>query len=1073
MDKKKGQRSKKGKLHKCPTCGKRFNSEALKLHQKSHLGDQRHKCYKCEKTFKLRHELKKHEAGHIPKKPFRCDICFSGFSEKSALTEHHKWYDADIPRECTICGKCTFSKALHKHMRVHSEERKFVCDVCGFRFEQKVMLTVHKRRHSEIKRYACDECPKRFVQRTEMVVHKRTHSKNKMFKCKNCHKSYTSRSYQKEHEKECVNGVLNRYPCHICGKQLRHKNYLKVHLYKHTGEKKHQCETCGKKFFEKTVLKQHKRIHTKEKPYKCDVCDMRFGWQCAKKSHMTTHTGEKPHKCTICDRRFSHVMQLKSHQRVHSDERPYTCKTCGMKFKCRNALGVHMRIHTGEKRYKCNICGKAFTQTSTLKKHSKSHVGDNLHKCDTCGIGFKQFKSLREHWPVHSEGKPYICVVCREAFAQESSLKEHKKIHVGERRFSCSHCGRKFVEKCNMMRHEKLHLAERPKFTCHICGCSYTRKYVLKDHLTEHLENPYEIKKQTAVVKQDNAKKRDKNKTANHNKKKNAKKKKSSTKTHEKESNNLNEKTKPSGDGLKKYVRCGMCGMKFSRKDACNEHEKMHRKALTCTLCNKKFSLVSTYKMHQKFHADKKRHKCDTCGKLFFLKQTLKHHQKTHVEKIVPTGSRGEEFLKNSSKKKCSQNELDNNQTGSPTNCEKGVAACDRVETNLSDEMDVSSVEDREAACLQQDVTNRTQVSEAEDVHNVEQMENNDRVTYPTLFRALTSNNEKDSLPQSALSDEIDNDINVSDSPADEEDVCLPQNNTDLEPADEEDVCLPQNNTDLEPADEDTSQNQDESAGHNRTVSETGGRSATSKPNVLPRFRKEAVLGGRSLSELAAAWARFQASKPNTGGNVPSKSRQNKTRAALTGEQSVSSRNVLLKLVQKHGLASAVVIDIPRCDNYLSSVPKTETNEPSREADDGLRSGMHVRYTPLNQEESEMNEQTTDEIKIEDEILPSTSGANLIDQDVTQTVPIETDINNATNNENNIHQNSQSQKKSYNCGPCHIKYENTMLYIMHLGFHGAQGLFQCSVCQQICKDSVEFNVHIRSHPLSCDKIELE
>ncbi|KFM71028.1 Zinc finger protein 16, partial [Stegodyphus mimosarum] len=36
--------------------------------------------------------------------------------------------------------------------------------------------------------------------------------------------------------------------CDICGKSFRYKEYLKKHIFTHTGEKPYKCNLCSKAF---------------------------------------------------------------------------------------------------------------------------------------------------------------------------------------------------------------------------------------------------------------------------------------------------------------------------------------------------------------------------------------------------------------------------------------------------------------------------------------------------------------------------------------------------------------------------------------------------------------------------------------------------------------------------------------------------------------------------------------------------------------------------------------------------------------------------------------------------------
>ncbi|XP_055701310.1 transcription factor grauzone-like [Phlebotomus papatasi] len=283
---------------KCSICSEPFETFLkLKAHTLSvHNEEAIVVC--CDRELKNRTRLVNHLNSHINPNKFKCTQCDSkGFLTETGLNLHI--LSTHSPRE------------LHK----------FKCEKCPRTFITGSRLNRHQHTHLEEKEknIKCPQCDKAFSLDCVMKAHLRTHDESAKFICEICAKIFKTKCDYNVHMKDNhSNTAAPKFCCPKCGKMLKKKKLLQIHIERHNeaGEI-FKCNMCGKEAPNRFALKNHIQFsHIKVRKYACHLCGKAFKKPLGLKEHIATHSASQMlYTCLFCPKQFNSNANKYTHQK--------------------------------------------------------------------------------------------------------------------------------------------------------------------------------------------------------------------------------------------------------------------------------------------------------------------------------------------------------------------------------------------------------------------------------------------------------------------------------------------------------------------------------------------------------------------------------------------------------------------------------------------------------------------------------------------------------------------------------------------------------------------------------------
>ncbi|MCL4139266.1 UNVERIFIED_CONTAM: hypothetical protein GTU68_066511 [Idotea baltica] len=444
--------------------------------------DQLYECRVCSFNSVDPEKLKSHIIKlHVTKKEKSEPVSLGNLQE-----ELEKLIDKKVPRKVMMEDGVTLGRDVNSKMR-------YVCALCNRIYTSKYSLERHVRCHTLEKPYNCDVCNFTSSYREHMMrhmtsVHLIVHSnvpKVKYVPRKKRDHDDSREDSREEESNDAADGekrrniLRERFECAVCGLRATHKTDLIDHIKsKHPNAHIESLENNDGSKVHLIVTVAKKPRPTKRLTIHCSYCFHIFHDTWKYKVHLRSHTGVKPFQCSLCDMKATSKMTVRDHiHRKHKQAedakiilrtvsidgsveevalpvpwREFKCEHCNQQFNDNYDLKLHkQKNHKDALPFFCMVCShKELTKAGMIVHCTSQHKDDDLDSIimrngKPCKIG-----------PVNIP----TCDICKKAFSYRSQLNIHLKVHTGEKSFNCDHCDYKTNLKKNLENHlQKVHFA--------------------------------------------------------------------------------------------------------------------------------------------------------------------------------------------------------------------------------------------------------------------------------------------------------------------------------------------------------------------------------------------------------------------------------------------------------------------------------------------------------------------------------------------------------------------------------------------------------------------------------------
>lgn len=504
----------------CPRCDLVFKSESkLKIHLISHSNESLHQCPLCSLRYKRTSDLNRHM-----KRKHNTRLRDFTMSEQDeplnlCVKRPRLQNDEDQPLDLSVkpiaptrrfsqasvmapenlkCSHCSYlakwPSDLHRHMLVHSVEKRFKCTYCHRRYKYKFDLNMHLRKMHKVAAGrtkvpllsevgAIELSP----QDAPIVMPGNSLSVSTVSPAPPNGPQDLSEMSPFSHdgaESFCSTSSSSISPASVRSFNVSpassHKPVFIHPLRPSAAEKllksarqlnlspvgKFKCEFCPYLGACRSEVDRHMRLHTGEKPYSCLFCTYKSHWKGDMKRHIQKHHGDNYNT-----ENEIHEIMLKSYQPERAFENLITAPSIETK-----PMVTNLRPSPSPTR----------TLGPDSEASSSMMIPPNAVVNSSGEVTASQLKS--SSGSESSPKKHNICPYCPFVCEAPSKLKCHMEIHENLKRFKCAYCGKRSNWTWDVRKHIK---KEHPGIELNVIVLSEEEaRTTLADYLQTHHKSP-------------------------------------------------------------------------------------------------------------------------------------------------------------------------------------------------------------------------------------------------------------------------------------------------------------------------------------------------------------------------------------------------------------------------------------------------------------------------------------------------------------------------------------------------------------------------------------------------------